>query len=155
MAGARVTGDVGHFRPALGQKIQALTTDSSTQFRSYNDCRYNKHVNTSSDRAIHVCRGYEASYVHGAVVSFAKSSANSQPIASVMEAAVQALMMFPAMGIHPMRTCEAARPTVAADTDANAARAALSVNSTPKTRPRAIIMVSCTGVMMALSLHGI
>lgn len=72
-----------------------------------------------------------------------------------MVAAVQALMTLPTPGIHPISTCEAVRPIVAAAADANVAVAVLSLNSMLKTLPRAIVIVSCTGVMMALSLHGI
>ena len=55
----------------------------------------------------------------------ANSFASSQPTLSVSAAAVEALMALPKPGIQPTSTCETARPTVAAVTDASAAAAAL------------------------------
>ena len=57
------------------------------------------------------------------MVSLAKSSASAQPSASVMEAAVPALMMFPAMGIQPTRNWVRARPMMVVATVAMAGHA--------------------------------
>ena len=71
------------------------------------------------------------------------------------DAAVQALIMLPAMGIQPINNCDAVRPIAVEVIESKDARAALSESSMSKTLPSAIVIANCMGVVTALSLQGI
>ena len=72
----------------------------------------------------------------------AKCSASAQPRASVIAAAVEALIMLPSPGIQPIKNCEAVLPTVAPAIEAIAASAELLVRLIPKTAPNEIAIVN-------------